>query len=152
QSHKNGVLSLHVVDVLRGKACKPGDVLPVKLSQSIGFKFQVLEEVKGNAVYVERLVAANDKLHRPRMFFIDEQDKQIQESLITYSADVPPVYFSARRPQPLLERPDRARPARRRGWKRLLEGKPADLSFQLLWAVESEISRKAVVELFKTRD
>src|SRR5262249_24321811 len=38
------------------------------------------------------------------------------------------------------------------GWKRLLEGKPADLSFQLLWAVESEISRKAVVELFKTRD
>src|SRR5205814_1560212 len=43
-------------------------------------------------------------------------------------------------------------PDRRRGWKRLLDGKPADLAFQILYAPESEMSRKAVAELCKTRD
>src|SRR4051794_38035564 len=70
--HKNGTLSLEVVEVLRGKTCKAGDVLPVKQSQRIGFKFQVREEVKGNVNYVDRLLGANDTLHFPKMYFIDE--------------------------------------------------------------------------------
>ncbi len=56
KSHKNGVMSLQVVDVLRGKTCKPGDFLPVKFSQRIGFKFHFVE----NGQFVERIAAAND--------------------------------------------------------------------------------------------
>src|SRR5262245_5687813 len=85
KSHKNGLLSLEVVDVLRGKTCKAGDVLAVKQSQQIGFKFQALQDEKTNPHYVERFVAANDKLHFPKMVFIDEVDKQVHESLITFN-------------------------------------------------------------------
>jgi hypothetical protein len=152
KSHKNGVLSLQVVDVLRGNACKPGDLLPVKLSQSIGFKFHVLQNVKGTQQFVDRLLASNDKLHHPRMVFVEEQAKQVHESLITYNAEVPQIYFFAKENQPLLNRPDQVQAYRRRGWKRLLDGKPADLSFQMLYAPESDMSRKAIAEVFKTRD
>ena len=56
KSHKDGVMSLQVVDVPRGKTCKPGDVLPVKLAQSIGFKFQISE----NGNFVERFKSSNE--------------------------------------------------------------------------------------------
>jgi hypothetical protein len=149
QGHKNGVMSLRVVDVLRGKTCKPGDVLPVKLSQRIGFKVYLL----ANGQFVERIVAADeDKLHWPKMVFIEEQGGQVHESIITYGARLPHTYFFAREGQVILDRPGQVQPDRRRGWKQALAGKPVDLAFQILYAPESELSRKAVAELFRTRD
>jgi hypothetical protein len=149
KSHKNGVMSLQVVDVLRGKTCKPGDILSVKFSQRIGFKVWFLD----NGQYVERIVAAHDdKLKWPQMVFVDEQPGQFQESIITSAASLPHTYFFAKEDQVILERPDQLQPDRRRGWKQALEGKPIDLSFQILYAPDSEVSRKAIVELFKTRD
>jgi hypothetical protein len=151
KSHNNGVVSLQVVEVLRGKACKPGDVLPVKLSQSIGFKFHVLEDVKGNAHFVDRLLASNHKFHHPKMVFIEEQAKQVHETVITYNAETPQVYFFLKEDRPLLSQPDQVQPDRRRGWKWVLDGKPADLSFRMLYSPDSDMSRKAVALLFETR-
>ena len=152
RSHKNGTLSLEVVEVLRGKTCKAGDVLPVQRSQRIGFKFQVREDVKGNVNYVDRLLGANDTLHFPKMYFIDEVGKRIQESLITYNAEAPHVYFFAKQDQPVLDRADQVQPDRRRGWKRILDCKPADASFHILNTPTAESSRKALLDLVKTRD
>jgi hypothetical protein len=151
KSHKNGTLSLQVVDVLRGKGYKAGDVLPVKLSQRIGFKFQILENVKGNVQHVDRFLVENDGWRSPRMYHIDEHDKRVQETLITHNAELPHVYFFAKDDPPLLEAPNQVQPDWRRGWKRILDGKP-DLAFEILYAPESEMSRKAVALLFKTRD
>ena len=70
KSHKNGVISLEVVDVLRGQTCKPGDVLPVKFSQKIGIKVHFLE----NGQFSERIASANDdNMKWPQMVFVEEK-------------------------------------------------------------------------------
>jgi hypothetical protein len=150
RSHKNGVLSLHVVEVLRGKTCKAGDVLPVKFSQKIGFKFHLLDEKTG--FVVDRFVAANDKERYPRMFFVDERDGQLDERPITYNAGLPHTYFFAKDGQAILDRPEQLQPDWRRGWKQVLAGKPVILSFQILYDPQSELSLKAIAELSRTRD
>src|SRR5262249_34019845 len=38
KAHEQGELSLHVVEVLRGTSCKPGDVLLVKLGPAFDIK------------------------------------------------------------------------------------------------------------------
>jgi hypothetical protein len=150
KSHRNGVLSLHVVDVLRGKTCKPGDVLPVKFSQKIGFKFHILDPKTGQVV--DRFVAANDKERCPRMYLVHERGAQVDEWPITYNAELPHTYFFAKEGQAVLERKEQLQPDWRRGWKQVLDGKPALLSFRILYAPESELSRKAIAELSRTRD
>lgn len=151
KSHNNGVLSLQVDEVLRGKTCKAGDTLPVKLAPAIGFKFYVTETVKGNLVSLDKFFATNDTLHNPRMLFIDEIDKQVHETLITYNAEIPHIYFFAKESPALLDRPIQVQADRRRGWKRILDGK-RDLAFEMLYAPGYEVSSKAVAEVFKTRD
>jgi hypothetical protein len=149
KSHKNGVLSLQVVEVLRGTTCKAGDDLAVKLSPKIGFKFIFLDEKVGRVV--DQFVTANDVKDRwPRMYFVDEPAVQVQETLITSAPRLPHTYFFAK--EPVLERPEQVQPDWRRGWKQVLAGKPAPLSFQILYDPESAQSRKAIAELSKTRD
>src|SRR5271170_3914848 len=88
----------------------------------------------------------------PQMVLVEEQAGQLQETVITYGARLPHTYFFAKEGKVILDRPEQLQPDRRRGWKQALEGKPVDLSFQILHTPESETSRKAIHELARTRD
>jgi hypothetical protein len=147
-SHKNGVMSLQVVEVLRGKACKPGDILPVKFTQKFGFKFTFVE----NGQFAQRILVANDDdMKWPQLVLVEEKDGQLHETVLTAPRALH-TYFFDREAELVLDRPDQLQPDRRRGWKQALEGKPVDLSFQILYDLESETSRKAIRELARTRD
>src|SRR5262245_10860464 len=141
KSHDRASIALEVVEVLRGKACKPGDVLPVKLSQAFAIK---LSPRYGDP--------ARPSAKIPHLSFVDEEGATLREFPVLYDAARPHVYFFPRARQLLVDRPSQLQPDLRDGWKQALAGKPIDLAFRLLYDLDAEMSRKAVEELFQSRE
>ena len=123
----DNTLSLKVDEVLRGTNCKAGDVLDVKLPQTMLVEF-------------------------PRLVLVEEfQGGSIDKKLVIPDLNKAYVYFF---PQGklVLDRPSQIRPDWHNGWKQALAGQPINLSFRLFCDIDSEMSKQAATELFETRD
>src|SRR5262245_27695466 len=138
KSHQGSALALEIVEVLRGKAGKPGEVLNVKLSGA-------------GAVKLSPRWGARPRAQVPTITFVYEQGMTAQEIPATYDADEPNIYFFPRADNLRLDRPSQIQ-IDRQGWKQALAGKPIPLSFRLLYDLNSQMSREAIDELFRTRD
>src|SRR5262249_27408049 len=130
KSHEGTSIALEVVEVLRGKTCKPGEVLPVKLSQAFA--------IKVSPRYGD---PQKPKAQIPQISYVSEQGAQLHEYPIVYDAERPHVYFFPKAKQLLVDRPSQLHHDRRAGWRQALTGKPIDLSFRLLHDLDSEMSR-----------
>jgi HEAT repeat protein len=143
QSHKGSELSLEIVEILRGKAGKPGEVLKVKLS---GAGVVKLSPRWGGSEAERR------KGPVPSILFVHEQGMTTQTIPATYDAAEPHVYFFPKANNLRLDGPSQIQTNRRGAWKLALEGKPLPLSFRLLYDINSSASREAIEELFRTRE
>jgi hypothetical protein len=143
RSHRGSALALEIVEVLRGKAGKPGEVLNVKLS---GAGVVKLSPRWGGAEREGR------KAQVPSILFVNEQGMTTQEIPATYDAEVPHIYFFPRANNLRIEKPGQIQADHRDGWKQALAGEPTPLSFRLLYDINSATSREAIEELFRTRN
>jgi len=139
KSHEGSKLSLEVLEVLRGKTCKAGDILTVQLAQTM--------TVRSEREYRQKTPGAG-----PQIAYVWQEGVALRSIPAVLDAAQPLVYFFPKEKTPLLDRPGQIQPDRRDGWQQALAGKPMSLAFRLTFDRQSALYKEALAELYKTRD
>lgn len=148
REHKDKVLSLEVMRVLKGNGLKPGDVVAVSLEHRysvetgfVGWESWTNKDKKPDGIpklcYKQQLMNPGDLV--PIRVIADVRE--------------PGLYFLPKAGKPELKRLGQVQDSFLiEGWKQALDGRPMVLTFRLVQRVDPGLQRKALEELHAGRD
>ncbi|MCX5684000.1 MAG: hypothetical protein NT049_09980, partial [Planctomycetota bacterium] len=148
EKHEGASLGLKVLEVLRGKLVKPGDVITVALEHWYS--------VETGPTGIELLMKSNPKADNvPTLCYkqqIDNPGDVVPIPILPKPTDAA-LYFFPSEAAPALSAWGQMQPASTaEGWRDILAGRKPGILFRLLETPDQQAAREAVEELARTRD